>query len=164
MKKNRRWLLLPLLAVAAYAGVRALGDAPDAARDEPPAMLFSRLWLEKVPDKPTDYVQGAYVLDTPAMGLFQRASAFDYHIELFRHDQKGQKLDLAFPQTEKTAKITFSIKGCDDMPPFDLCLTLSENPWGGPKSYHGFRDADDESKALPGMREAMIARAGALPR
>lgn len=164
MKKNRRWLVLPVLALAAYAGVRALGGAADTERDEPPAMLYSRLWMEKVPDKPTDYVQGAYVLDTPALGLFQRASAYDFHIELFRHDQKGNKLEMAFPQSEKTAKITFSIKGCDDMPPFDLCLTLSENPWGGPKTYHGFRDNEDEAKALPGMRQTVIARAGGLAR
>lgn len=160
MKKTRRWLLLPLLAVLGYLGLRALGGEPEAARDEPPAMLFSRLWLEKVPEKPTDYVQGSYVLDTPAVGMFQRASAFDYHVELFRHEQKGNKIELDFPQTDKKAKITFTIKSCDDLPPFDLCLTLSENPWGGPKKYHGFRDADEEAEALPGMREAMAARAG----
>jgi hypothetical protein len=160
MKKMRRWALLPLLAVVGYLGLRALGgDTSDTARDEPPGLLFSRLWLEKVPEKPTEHVQGAYVLETPAVGMFQRASAFDYHIELFRHEQKGNKLELDFPQTDKRAKITFAIKGCDDLPPFDLCLTLSENPWGGPKKYHGFRDADDEEKAFPGMREAAHSRA-----
>lgn len=164
MKKTRRWLLLPLLALPAYLVLRSLGGDAGTTRDEPPSMLYSRLWLEKVPDSPTEHIQGAYVLDTPALGMFQRASAFDYHIELFRHDQKGNKLDLSFPQTERTAKITFTIKGCEDLPPFDLCLTLSDNPWGGPKTYHGFRDAGDEEKALPGQRRAMIARAGALPR
>lgn len=163
MKKTRRWLLLPGLALLAYAGYRTLGDT-DSARDEPPGMLFSRLWMEKVPDKPTDYIQGAYVLGTPAVGMFQRSSAFDYHIELFRYDQSGNKLELDFPQTDKKAKISYTIKGCDDLPPFDLCLTLSDNPWGGPKKYYGFRDADDEAEHLPGARQGFVAAAGRLPR
>lgn len=158
--KTRRWLVLPLLALLAYLGFRVFGGEPEAARDEPPAMLFSRLWMEKMPESPTDYTHGTYVLDTPAVGLFQRASAFDYHLEVFRHDQSGNKLELLFPQTEKKAKITFAIKGCDELPPFDLCMTLSDNPWGGPKKYYGFRDLDDEEKALPGMRKSMSARAG----
>lgn len=164
MKKTRRWLLLPLTAVIAYLGFRALGGTSDTARDEPPGLFFGRLWMEKVPEKPTDYIQGAYAISTPAMGMFQRASAYDYHLELFRHDQTGNKLELSFPQSDKTAKLTFTIKGCDELPPFDLCLTLSENPWGGPKKYYGFRDSEDESKALPGMRESFVARAGTLLR
>jgi hypothetical protein len=160
MTKTRRWLSLPLLAVVAYLGIRAFGGTSEPAKDEPPTMLYSRLWLEKVPEKPTDYVQGAYVLDTPAVGMFQRASAFDYHLELFRHDQKGNKIELDFPQTDKKVKITYTIKGCDDLVPFDLCLTLSDNPWGGPKKYYGFRDAEEEAEALPGMRQGMMARAG----
>jgi hypothetical protein len=161
MKKSRRWLLLPLVAVLAYLGFRWLEGPAETARDEPPGLLFGRVWLEKVPEKPTEYVQGSYVLETPALGMFQRASAYDFHVEIFQYDQDGGKLKLTFPQTDKSAKITYSIKGCDEMPPFDLCLTLSENPWkGGPKKYYGFRDAEDEAKHVPGVREELRGRAG----
>ncbi len=158
MKKTRRWLPVLLLAFLAYLGFRFLGGPSETARDEPPAMLFNRVWLEKMPDKPTDYVQGTFVLDQQPFGLFQRASAFDYHLELFEYDQDGAKLKVVFPQTDKKATFTYSIKGCD-VPPFDLCLTLSDNPWGGPKKYYGFRDAEQESKRVPGARSGMSARA-----
>ncbi|MEZ4297132.1 MAG: hypothetical protein R3B70_19355 [Polyangiaceae bacterium] len=160
MKKSRRWLAFPLLAVAAYFGVRSLGGDSGADRDEPPGLLFRRVWLENIPESPTDYTHGLYVIETPSAGAFQRASAYDYHVEIFRHDQSGNKLTLSFPQTDKSAKVTFTIKRCDDLPPFDLCLTLSDNPWGGPKKYHGFFESEDESKTLPGAREALIARTG----
>jgi hypothetical protein len=163
MKKTRRWLIVPLLAVLGYLGFRWIGEGGlDSARDEPPGMLLNRLWLEKVPESPTEYIQGSYVMSTPEVGIFQRASAFDYHLELFRYDLSAGKLKLTFPQSDKSFKITFTIKGCDDLPPFDLCLTLSENPWGGPKKYYGFRDSGDESKALPGVREAWSSRASSL--
>jgi hypothetical protein len=156
MKKSRRWLLVPFLAVLAYVGLRSFGDHPDTARDEPPTMLFNRVWLEKMPEQATDYVQGAFVLDQQPFGLFQRSSAFDFHFELFQYDRDGFKMKVVFPQSDKKAGFTYSIKGCDE-PPFDLCLTLTDNPWGGPKKYYGFRDVDDESKRLPGARERMAA-------
>ena len=166
MKKSRRWLLLPLLALLAYLGFRSLGGSPEAVRDEPPETLFNRIWLEKVPDKPTDYVQGAFLLSEQPFGAFQRASSFDFHVELFEYDRSGKQLKLVFPQTDKTSKITFTIASCSE-PPFDLCLTLSDNPWGGPKKYYGFKDDTDGQKKLHGAGQDMVTRAraaSALPR
>lgn len=158
MKKTRRWLLVPLLALPAYLGARWLGGDADTAKDEPPATLFDRIWMEKVPDEPKDYLHGAYVLESQPFGLFQRSSAFDFHIELFQYDRDKDKLKLTFPQTDKTAKITYAIKKCDEMPPFDLCLTFSANPWGGPVKYYGFSDLDDESAKLPGARASAASQ------
>ena len=154
MKKSRRLFLLPLLGLAAYAGVRAFSGDSGAERDEPPATVFNRIWLEKMPDSPQDYVQGMFALDQQPYGLFQRSSAFDYHFELYEYAHDKGKFKVKFPQSEKKAEFTFTIKGCD-VPPFDLCLTLSENPWGGPTKYYGFRDEEEESAKAPGARAAM---------
>lgn len=159
MKKTRRWLLIPLLAVLAYLGLRSLGHDPEAQRDEPPEAVFNRIWMEKFPDSTQEYVQGVFVLDQQPFGLFQRSSSYDYHFELFEYDRDGRKLKVTFPQTNKKAAFSYTIKGCDE-PPFDLCLTLTENPWGGPTKYYGFRDAESESKSLPGARDR--ARSAAL--
>lgn len=164
MNKTRRWLWVPLLALPAYLGVRWIAGDPGEARDQPPQKLFDRVWMEKVPDDPKDYLHGSYVLESQPFGLFQRSSAFDFHIELFQYDRDGNKLKLTFPQSEKQAKISYAIKSCDDMPPFDLCLTLSANPWGGPVKYYGFADLDDEAKALPGAREALAPQVAAAAR
>ncbi len=48
---------------------------------------------------------------------------------------------------------------CDDLPPFDLCLTMSKNPWGGPKKYYSTNDPD--SAALAPFRERIETLAGA---
>lgn len=162
MKKPRRWLLVPLVVVPAYVALRWLGG--DSAQDEPPAAVFDRVWMENIPEEPTDYLHGFYVLDAQPAGVFHRSSAFDFHIELFQYSRKGNTFDLRFPQTDKKAKVTFAVKTCDDLPPFDMCLTLSSNPWGGPTKYYGFGDADAEAKALPGARETLVGHAAAAAR
>lgn len=154
MKKSRRLLWLPLLGICAYVGIRQIGGDPGSARDEPPGTLFNRVWFEKMPEQPQDYVHGMFALDQQPYGIFQRSSSFDYHIELFEYGQEKDKLKVTFPQTEKKGAFTFAIKGCD-VPPFDLCLTLSDNPWGGPTKFYGFRDEEEESAKLPGARAAM---------
>lgn len=165
MKKLRPWLLVPLLGLVAIVGARWLGGPESSANDEPPTELFGRVWLEKIPEKPTDYIHGAFVVEDQPVGVFERGSAYDFHFELFQYDRDGGKLALTFPQSERKAKLAYTVKACDDLPPFDLCLTLSENPWSGaPRKYHGFRDQDDESKKLPGVRAEFVARAAAAAR
>ncbi len=55
---------------------------------------------------------------------------------------------LTFPQTDRSATFTFSVRECEERKPFNLCLTLSSNPWGGPTAYYGFSRPEDERAAL----------------
>lgn len=124
-------------ALAATVALTLGACSPEAGED--PALLTGRMWLEKKPDKPTDHVHGAMFLPRPSLGLFQRSSAYDFHFERFDYKRDGAKVELTFPQTGKQAELTYTIKACDSLPPFDLCLELSENPWGGPRRYYGKR-------------------------
>ena len=125
---------------------------------EDPSLLFNRVWVDSKPEKPTDYMHGVFVLPRPALGLFQRSSTYDFHFERFDYRRDGQALKLTFPQTGKTAEITFTVTACQTLPPFDLCLDLSDNPWGGPKRFFGKRQQDDDDAALRGMRAHLPAR------
>src|SRR4051794_19514122 len=110
MKKLRPWLLLPLLGLVAIVGSRFFGGPGSSAQDEPPTELFGRVWLEKIPDKPTDYVHGAFVIEEQELGLFERGSSYDFHFELFQYERDGGKLALTFPQSERKARLTYTIK------------------------------------------------------
>ncbi len=94
----------------------------------------------------------------PSVGIFQRASLYDMRAELFEYRRDGQTLAFTFPQTGKTAKVGFTVSACRAKPPFDLCLDLSENPWGGPKRYFGMRSQDEDDATLRGMRARLPAR------
>ncbi len=133
----------PLFALAGLALVAA--GCTSRAADEDPSLLFGRLWFETKPQSPTDYVHGAYLVSRPAMGLFHRSSAYDFHFERFDYKRDGKKIALTFPQSGRKAEISYTIKACDELPPFDLCLDLADNPWGGPKRYYGTRQQEEDA-------------------
>ncbi len=149
---------------AAAAGLAGLGAyrffTPSAAPTDDPQLLLDRPWFDSKPVKYTDYVHAFYASKYGQTSVFQRASAYDFRFELATFRRDGNKLALTFPQTGKTADITFTVSACKDLPPFDLCLDLSENPWGGPKRYHATREQEDESSELGKAAKALRLRTG----
>jgi len=148
MKLNQKLALLLIAGTAGYIAFQNLDLLRSSAKDEDPALLFNRIWMETKPENATDYVQGAYFLSRPQLGIFQRASAYDFHFERFDYKRDGTKVALTFPQTKRTADIDFHITKCNAPAPFDLCLDVNENPWGGPKRYYGMTEQEDEARAL----------------
>jgi hypothetical protein len=148
---------LVVLAVAAAATLGALrlarhvgsgGAAEDHATTADESQLDGRVWVEARPDKLTDYVHSAFFFSRANFGVFERASAYDLRMEFCDLSKKDGKLKLFFPQTKKSAETTFTVKDCSDKAPFDLCLDIADNPWGGPKRYYGFAREEDERAAL----------------
>jgi hypothetical protein len=113
-----------------------------------PGDVDGRVWVEKRPDKHTDYVHVAFFFSRANFGLFQRASSYDMRLELADVSRKDDKLRVFFPQSGKDATVTIKVRSCNDLPPFDLCLDMSDNPWGGPKRYYGFTNPEDEAAQL----------------
>ena len=158
--KNKKWIGAAALAAAAILGWRWAGCASsDDVAAESPSLLFHRSWVEKKPEKYTDYVQGMWVGAYWPVGYFERDSAYDMHAEQFDYKRDRNKLQIVFPQTGRAAEFTFEVRACDATPPFDLCLDISKNPWGGPERYYGFRHLDDEAKHLGDRRARSEARA-----
>lgn len=148
MKLNHKLALLLIAGTAGYVALQNLDLLRSSAKDEDPALLFNRIWMETKPENPTEYVHGAYFLSRPQIGIFQRSSAYDFHFERFDYKRDGAKAALTFPQTKRTAELTFHITKCDAPAPFDLCLDVGENPWGGPKRYYGMTEQEDEARAI----------------
>jgi len=69
----------------------------------------------------------------------------------YKADAKGSAIKFHFPQTDKEEATRYRVSACSSKAPFDLCLELSRNPWGGPKRYFSFRD----QAAAPEMVRAL---------
>ena len=108
-------------------------------------------------------MQGAVFVSDANFGVFQRASSYDLRLEFFDMTRDSTTIKLTFPQSNRSATLSFAVRECDDHKPFDLCLTLSSNPWGGPIFYYGFSRPEDERQALGALgrelRDAAQARA-----
>jgi hypothetical protein len=141
----------PIALAFALAALATLSGC-DGAPGEDPSLVTGRVWVETRAQRPTDYVHGIFLLPRPHFGAFQRSSAYDFHFERFDYKRDDKTLKLTFPQTGKTADVTFTVSACNNLPPFDLCLDLSDNPWGGPKRFYGKRRVVEDDVDLKEFR------------
>ena len=136
---------------------RPAGEA-DAARGADPALLLDRVWVDSKPEKYTDYTHAMLVVSGAPIGVFQKASAYQATIELFEYKRRDAQLAVLFPQSGKKRETRYRIRECRDLPPFDLCLDLAENPWGGPRRYHAMKDSEAERAQLGDLRHELEHR------
>lgn len=134
-------LALVLLGILLWKWLEA--DATEqAVTSADSSEIYNRVWLDSKPDKYTDYTQVFLILDFTPLCLFEKSSAYDIHAEFCEHSKKGDEIKVFFPQTARQESFKWRVTECDELPPFDLCLTMNENPWGGPKKYYSTSDPD----------------------
>lgn len=147
-------LLATAASVAAFCFLRRELDRRATAG---PSLVDDRLWVDSQPVHHTDYVQAVVFLSNDHFGVFRRASSYDIHLEFFDMTRDGKTIRLTFPQSRRSAEMHYAVRECHDHPPFDLCLDLSDNPWGGPTHYFGFSEPDDERRTLGDAARGMRA-------
>jgi hypothetical protein len=162
MSRLTREKLLALSTLAAavtlYCAVRGGSTStPSSSSDADPSLVDGRLWVDHQPEKLRDYVHGVLFLGSANLGVFERSSAYDVHFELFDMTRDKQTIRMTFPQTRRDADLRYSVRECQEEKPFDLCLDLSSNPWGGPTRYYGFSRPDDEERSLGAVSARMHA-------
>jgi hypothetical protein len=157
MRRRGRGRILGLAALAVAGALVWRAWPRHEAAD--PSLVDGRLWVDSRPDRRTDYVQAAFFVTDANLGIFERASSYDLRLEFFDMTRDTRTISLTFPQTNRHAKFTFSIRECTDHKPFDLCLTLSSNPWGGPTDYYGFSRPEDEQREMGALSRGVRAAA-----
>jgi hypothetical protein len=127
-------------------------------------LIADRLWVDSKPERYTDYVNALVVIEDVPIGLFQKASAYHMVLEVFEYKRAGNKVALEFPQSGKKRSFRYTVTRCDDLPPFDLCLTVNENPWGGPRRYYSTRDGNAAGPELEQLESRIRAHLEAASR
>lgn len=150
------------IAAACAACVFALGAArlvfhdsgADAgARD--PKQILGRIWFDHLPKNRSDDVTIALWL-AGGIGIYDKGSAWRSTIDVFEFERRKDMLDMTFLHDKKSATTKFTIKACDDKPPFDVCVTFDDAP-RGPKTLYGFSRDDEMDRAVPWSRDIMQA-------
>lgn len=157
-KSGKWWVVVFIVALAAgwwWYWSREGGPRKMVADD--PSLIRDRTWVDSKPVKYTDYVHGFIAMSYVPIGFFAKASAYDLRAERFDFNGKGGTLRIVFPQSGKSAELSYTVSACNELPPFDLCLDLAENPWGGPRRYYGLRNPEDEARHLGPLRRRILA-------
>jgi hypothetical protein len=138
--------------------------SPRAAEDIEPLKpvnaraILSRAWFDRYPRTAKDEVK-LWIFFAGGLGIYESGSAWKVSLEIFDFERQGESVALEFLQDGKKASTRFSIATCDDVPPFDVCLTLVDPP-RGPAKYYGFASEDEMNAHIPWAR-AMIDTARA---
>jgi hypothetical protein len=159
---NRKWLILVILLLLVFFGWKYLTrDAATgaAAADDDLALIFDRPWFDRVPTDPEgpDYLHVFGLPGDMPMGIFLRASAYHVELEQFTYERAGKKVRVRFPQSDRKARFSYRLRECDDLPPFDLCLELSKNPWSGPTRYYSSREGSFDLAGLPAAARPLLS-------
>lgn len=145
--KKRRILVKLVLGSLMISAIWGLVSLFTASNDEE-ELLFDRLWVTDFPEDEREFGHDFFVVRGQDFGFFSRSSMFRFEEELFEFELNNGSLELHFPQTGQTSTVPFEISDCNDLPPYDLCLDLEHNPWGGPRRYYSIQnDGDDEGRA-----------------
>jgi hypothetical protein len=162
--KRAKWFILLGLIILAYVGWRHFhgcgGQKVEAGTSEDPSLILDRVWVDSKPVKLSDYVHALLLVDHVPVGVFQKASSYRLLVERFEHSRDGRAVKVRFPQNDRNDRFSYKIRSCRDLPPYDLCLELSKNPWEGPRRYYGVRDQGRETTQLSTLREAMLRHIG----
>jgi hypothetical protein len=171
-RPHRAGLAIPVLVavVALFIWDRLDRSAPGgdelAARPgDEPRLIFDRPWLSKRPASAKERIHALFITEQAPLGAFQRGSAYVVNAELFAYQRDATRLKLVFPQSDRHAEMRYRVHACDEAPPFDLCLDISKNPWGGPRRYYSLRRSrqasDGDAQALEEVMGALVRAARA---
>ncbi|MEO6777577.1 MAG: hypothetical protein ABI467_31915 [Kofleriaceae bacterium] len=141
MKLAAVWLvavtsLAPLGACSHHKTDRALD------RETQNQLLIDRNWIDVMPQTERDKLHVYRFVPTMGGGVYQDRTIFKGTFELFKFTVDGDQLEFDLLQTHDKVRSQFEIAPVDGPAPFDLKLTIPNDP-RGPRVYYGSRAETD---------------------
>ena len=134
----------------------AFAAPPQSALDLEPAAegraVLGRLWFDRLPASARDE-ETMWIFLAGGLAVQIAGSGYRWTTELFDLERAKNRLELVTLQDGKTLGFSFEVKACDDKPPFNLCLRMSE-PLRGNQVLYGFGNEDEAAHRLGWLREA----------
>jgi hypothetical protein len=155
---HKKALLLTLAAMLTIAGVLVSwggSSEPPRAEHRPARQLLNRVWFDRLPESNTDEF-GVWIWLAGGVGIYQRGSGFRASHDIFEFERQGSAVSMMFLQDQEQVSTEFTIEACDEQPPFDLCLTLSNAPRERNR-YYGFGANEDMAAHIPWSPRIMAA-------
>jgi len=137
------------LALAALA-LAACSSKPSSSRvddGEAKKLLIDRNWLDRMPETEQDRLHVYRFVPKMGGGVYQDRTLYKGTFELFMFEVDGDHIRFALPETREKVTSRFRIDEVDGPEPFDLKLTIADDP-RGPHVYYGMRHESDAVRAF----------------
>lgn len=116
-----------------------------------------QLLIDRMPETQSDRLHVYRFVPSMGGGVFQDRTLYKGTFELFLFEVDGDRLRFVLPETHDKVVSRFGIETVDGPAPFDLKLTIADDP-RGPHVYYGIRaETDRDGSALA----SRLARAAA---
>jgi hypothetical protein len=135
-------LLVAAVAACSHKSTSTPVDDAEAAK-----LLINRNWLDRMPQTERDHLFVYRFVPDMGGGVFQDRTLYKGTFELFTFSVDGDKIHFVLPETHDEATSRFKIEQVDGPKPFDLKLTISDDP-RGPSVYYGWRSETDRDGHL----------------
>jgi len=149
------------IAIAAIllASACSSGKSPTISRDEAKQLLIDRNWIDHMPKNERDHLNVYRFVPSMGGGVFQDRTLYKGTFELFMFKVDGDHIDFNMPETHERVSSQFQIDKVTGPKPFDLKLTIWNDP-RGPHEYFGMRNEKDvDGSKLAGELQAAAAAA-----
>ncbi|HEY1813406.1 MAG TPA: hypothetical protein VGG74_13735 [Kofleriaceae bacterium] len=148
-----RTALFAIVLVTACSSAKS----PTIARDEAKQLLIDRNWIDHMPKDERDHLNVYRFVPSMGGGVFQDRTLYKGTFELFMFKVDGDQIDFNLPETHERVRSQFHIEKVSGPKPFDLKLTISNDP-RGPHEYFGMRSEKDvDGSKLAGELQAAAA-------
>jgi hypothetical protein len=119
-------------------------------------VLIDRNWLDRMPEQTTDRLHVYRFVPKMGGGVYQDRTLFKGTFELFRFAvERGDHIVFDLPETHERVTSQFQIERVAGPRPFDLKLTIFNDP-RGPHVYYGMRAETDSDGHLLEERLAAL--------
>ncbi len=111
-------------------------------RDLAKKLLIDRNWIDVMPKTEREKLHVYRFVPGMGGGVYQDRTIFKGTFELFKFSVDADQIDFDLLETHDKVRSQFHIEQVDGPKPFDLKLTISNDP-RGPSTYFGVRAEHD---------------------
>jgi hypothetical protein len=136
-----------LLAISLLA---ACGSSPTTKSVDPQEarnLLLDRNWIDRMPETKHDKLHVYRFVPSMGGGVFQDRTIYKGVFELFKFEATGDHIRFDLLETGDKVTSRYKIEEVKGPKPFDLKLTIGDDP-RGPHVYYGIRAETDRDGVL----------------
>ena len=137
-----RIIVAAMVLALSFSACSSPTSSPKIRGDEAKRLLLDRNWLDRMPETDRDKLFVYRFVPSMGGGVFQDRTLYKGTFELFMFEATDDEIRFNMPETRTKVVSAYAIEKVDGPEPFDLKLTIADDP-RGPKTYFGIRSETD---------------------